>query len=111
MRRALLTEDAIARIECTFSQIASGRVDSNHMAKKRGLIANRVAHAPAHAPLADNFVHVFVDDQNLFWGITNDIYGKGYRMDFGRLLLETARGADGMARGVKTVIRRAKLTP
>lgn len=47
--------------------------------EKRGLIIDRTARAPAHAVLADPGVHVFVDDQNLFWGITNDVYGKGYR--------------------------------
>jgi uncharacterized LabA/DUF88 family protein len=76
--------------------------DKGQNKQKRGLIADRIARAPAHAPLVDNGVHVFVDDQNLFWGITNDVYGKGYRMDFGRLLLETARGPDGQPRPVRT---------
>lgn len=71
------------------------------MSKKRGLMAQRAARAPDHQPLADEGVHVFVDDQNLFWGITNDVYGKGYRMDFGRLLLETAKGPQGHARPVR----------
>lgn len=70
--------------------------------KKRGLMSDRIARAPPHGPLGDPGVHVFVDDQNLFWGITNDIYGKDYRLDFGRLLLETARGQDGRPRPVKT---------
>jgi hypothetical protein len=70
--------------------------------KKRGLMSERTARAPAHGDLADPGVHVFVDDQNLFWGITNDVYGKDYRLDFGRLLLETARGPDGKPRPVKT---------
>jgi hypothetical protein len=70
--------------------------------KKRGLMSDRIARAPAHGVLADSGVHVFVDDQNLFWGITNDSRGKDYRLDFGRLLLETARGVDGKARPVKT---------
>ncbi|MET3595967.1 uncharacterized LabA/DUF88 family protein [Mesorhizobium shonense] len=74
------------------------------MAKtKKGLMEDRTARAPAHAALADPGVHVFVDDQNLFWGITNDArYGKSYRMDFGRLLLETAKGPDGRARPVRS---------
>jgi uncharacterized LabA/DUF88 family protein len=72
------------------------------MGKKRGLISKRMASAQAHAALVDPGVHVFVDDQNLFWGITNDIYGKGYRMDFGRLLLETARGPDAKPRPVRS---------
>src|SRR2546422_95963 len=29
----------------------------------------RTGTAPAHAPLANNLVYVFVDDQNLFYGI------------------------------------------
>lgn len=44
-----------------------------------------------------------MDDQNLFYGITNDSqFGRGYRIDFGRLLLETARGADGKPRPVRS---------
>jgi hypothetical protein len=71
------------------------------MAKKRGLMAQRIARAPAHGTLSDPGVHIFVDDQNLFWGITNDKYGKGYRMDFGRLALTAARGPDGHARPIR----------
>jgi len=69
-------------------------------AKKRGLMANRMPLAPAHGNLAHPSVHVFVDDQNLFWGITNDKYGKGYRLDFGRLLVESVRDEKGRARPV-----------
>jgi hypothetical protein len=87
-------------MEAAFSAATADRADSK-MAKKRGLMAQRIARAPAHGTLADPGVHVFVDDQNLFWGITNDVYGKGYRMDFGRLLLETARGPQGHARPVR----------
>lgn len=54
--------------------------------------------APVHGHLANSKVHVFVDDQNLFWGIVNDRYGKGFRIDFGRLLLETCRDEKGTAR-------------
>ncbi|GGF24411.1 hypothetical protein GCM10011321_14740 [Youhaiella tibetensis] len=35
---------------------------------KQGKIIERTARAPAHKELANNNVHVFVDDQNLFWG-------------------------------------------
>jgi len=45
---------------------------------------------------------VFVDDQNLFWGIVNREFGIGYRIDFGRLLLELARDPQGNLRPVKT---------
>ncbi len=58
--------------------------------------------APAHQALANNLVHVFVDDQNLFWGIVNDERGISFRIDFGRLLLAASRDVNGKARGVKT---------
>jgi hypothetical protein len=43
---------------------------------------------------------VFVDDQNLFYGITNDRYGPGFRIDFGRLLLQACRRDGGITRSV-----------
>ena len=58
--------------------------------------------APPHPPLINGRVHVFVDDQNLFYGIVNQHRGPGYRFDFGRLLLAAARDAAGNARGVGT---------
>jgi uncharacterized LabA/DUF88 family protein len=58
--------------------------------------------APSHGTLANNLVHVFVDDQNLFWGIVNKQEGISYRLDFGRLLLAAARNSAGEARGVKS---------
>lgn len=58
--------------------------------------------ASAHQCLANNKVDVFVDDQNLFWGIDNKQEGRGYRIDFGRLLLATSRESAGNARGVGT---------
>lgn len=67
----------------------------------RGLMAQRTARAPAHQPLLDPGVHIFVDDQNLFWGITNDVYGKGYRMDFGRLALAAAKDTNGNTRPIR----------
>ena len=69
---------------------------------KRGFMEDRVARAAPHGDLADPGVHVFVDDENLFWGITKDVYGKSYRIDFGRLLLATAKDASEKARPVKT---------
>jgi hypothetical protein len=69
------------------------------MTKKRA-IATLVAGAPEHMQLVDNRVHVFVDDQNLFYGITNNSFGKGFRIDFGRLLLEACKGPDGKPRAV-----------
>lgn len=65
---------------------------------KMGPVTVRTGRAPTHRPLSNDAVHVFVDDQNLFFGIVNDRYGKGFRIDFGRLLLEAARAADGHAR-------------
>tara|TARA_R110002049_G_scaffold256356_1_gene431809 strand:- start:325 stop:909 length:585 start_codon:yes stop_codon:yes gene_type:complete len=61
----------------------------------------RIGRATAHAPLINNNVHIFVDDQNLFYGIRNSPEGgPGYRIDFGRLLLEICRDTNGSARGV-----------
>ena len=62
----------------------------------------RHGQAKAHSQLANDFIHVFVDDQNLFWGIVNREFGIGYRIDFGRLLLELARDPQGNLRPVKT---------
>ena len=58
--------------------------------------------APPHGVLANEMVHVFVDDQNLFWGIVNREYGISFRIDFGRLLLELSRSKSGQLRPVKT---------
>lgn len=65
-------------------------------------IQTRVAKAPGHKELANSKVHVFVDDQNLFWGIVNEQYGPDFRLDFGNLLMMAARRSDGTARGVDT---------
>lgn len=62
----------------------------------------RVGKATPHGKLANNFVHIFVDDQNLFWGIVNQQYGPSYRMDFGRLLLELSRDPTGKCRPVRS---------
>jgi uncharacterized LabA/DUF88 family protein len=71
-------------------------------ARRPGATTIRVGKAPPHGKLANPMVHVFVDDQNLFWGIVNDHYGPGFRIDFGKLLLAAARGTDGQARFVQT---------
>jgi len=62
----------------------------------------RTGRASDHGELVDDRVHVFVDDQNLFWGIVNNDYGPAFRIDFGELLLNAARGSDGRSRGVAT---------
>lgn len=71
---------------------------------KKGPLAiqSRVARAPEHKELVNNMVHVFVDDQNLFWGIVNENYGADFRLDFGNLLMMAARNKDGIGRGVST---------
>jgi uncharacterized LabA/DUF88 family protein len=60
----------------------------------------RVGRAQAHQPLIDNRVHVFVDDQNLFYQIVNHEIGKSFRVDFGRLLLEVCKDTNGLTRSV-----------
>ena len=61
----------------------------------------RNARAPDHGNLHDNRVHVFVDDQNLFWGIVNQQYGPGFRIDFGRLLVMACQDSNKQSRFVK----------
>ena len=60
----------------------------------------RVGRAAPHGNLANPQVHVFVDDQNLFYGITNSTKDRRFRIDFGRLLLEVCRDSNGAPRGV-----------
>lgn len=58
--------------------------------------------APAHGELVDGNVHVFVDDQNLFWGIVNRELGPGFRIDFGNLLTAACKDEAGQPRFVKS---------
>jgi uncharacterized LabA/DUF88 family protein len=62
----------------------------------------RIGRAKQHGALVNDFVHVFVDDQNLFWGIVNYQYGINYRIDFGKLLIEVSKDVEGKPRGVKS---------
>ena len=62
----------------------------------------RVGRAKPHGKLANELVHVFVDDQNLFYGIVNDGAGRGYRIDFGKLLTEVSKNAAGETRSTKS---------
>ena len=62
----------------------------------------REGRAPQHAELVSEHVHVFVDDQNLFWGIVNQRYGPAFRIDFGRLLTKASRDTTGNTRFVKS---------
>jgi hypothetical protein len=79
---------------------AMARAKSKNVKVQGGKETFRVGRASSVPTLIDNKVHVFVDDQNLFYGITNHEKGKGYRIDFGRLLLEVCRDSNGTARGV-----------
>lgn len=58
--------------------------------------------AKAHGELVTQSVHVFVDDQNLFYGIHNGQSDRSYRIDFGRLLMAAARDDKGNHRFVKS---------
>lgn len=60
----------------------------------------RTGRATAHGELANGVVHVFVDDQNLYYGIKNSENDKRYRIDFGRLLLEVAKDSSGNTRAI-----------
>lgn len=62
----------------------------------------RPGSAKPHAELVDNKVHVFVDDQNLFYGIVNEQMGPGFRIDFGRLLSAACLDEKGQPRFVKS---------
>ena len=62
----------------------------------------RDGRAPQHKELHSKQVHVFVDDQNLFWGIVNHQYGRGFRIDFGLLLTRASRDTTGNTRFVKS---------
>jgi hypothetical protein len=63
--------------------------------KKKGSLAVqplvRPGAAKAHGSLVDDSVHVFVDDQNLFWGLLNDGRSRAYRIDFGRMLTSASK--------------------
>ena len=62
----------------------------------------RPGSAKPHGELVDEFVHIFVDDQNLFWGALNSGQSRSYRVDFGRLLTTASKDANGKARYVKS---------
>jgi uncharacterized LabA/DUF88 family protein len=70
--------------------------------RKQNEFTIRPGLAKPHGELVNNSVHVFVDDQNLFWGAVNDGQGHSYRIDFGRLLTAACRGEDGKSRFVKS---------
>ena len=72
------------------------------LSKNQGQIQIRTGRAKEHGELVNDLVHVFVDDQNLFWGIVNDSYGPHFRIDFGKLLIQAAKTSAGHTRGVRS---------
>ncbi|MFY2595426.1 NYN domain-containing protein [Achromobacter xylosoxidans] len=62
----------------------------------------RPGSAKSHGELANQSVHIFVDDQNLFYGIQGATEDRGYRIDFGRLLAAAAKDSSGKDRFVKS---------
>jgi uncharacterized LabA/DUF88 family protein len=77
------------------SQIASTPKRSNQLTA-------RTARAPAHKPLVNDDVHIFVDDQNLFWGIVNSLADKSFRLDIGLLALMAAKSSLDNTRVIKS---------
>ena len=70
--------------------------------KNNSQIITRTAKAPEHKPLANNNVHIFVDDQNLFWGIVNSLADKSFRIDIGLLALNAAKSSLGVTRVIRS---------
>jgi hypothetical protein len=70
--------------------------------KSKAVAHPRIGRAQAHKPLVNEMVHIFVDDQNLFWGIVNDRNDRSFRVDFGQLLTEVSRDTDGRRRAIKS---------
>ena len=83
-------------------------VPCHHLVEKKCTVENtpdttvRQGTAPPHQPLVNDLVHIFVDDQNLFWGIVNDQRGISFRIDFGQLLIEVCKNQQGVSRGVRS---------
>ncbi|WP_297902544.1 NYN domain-containing protein [Metallibacterium sp.] len=77
-------------------------MSSKKKAKKTIEPSIRLGSARSHAELTNDFVHIFVDDQNLFWGVLNSGQSFGYRVDFGRLLTAASKDKDGKTRFVKS---------
>lgn len=62
----------------------------------------RIGRAKPHSTLKNEMVHVFVDDQNLFYGIVNERGDRSYRIDFGDLLSEVSKGPNGKPRAIRS---------
>lgn len=69
---------------------------------KPALPVVRLGGADPHQPLKNNMVHLFVDDQNLFWGMVNDEAGHSFRIDFGELAEEVAKDGKRQMRAVRS---------
>ncbi len=80
--------------------MTSTRGSGKTKTKKAPLAFIRPGCARPHGTLVDDRVHVFVDDQNLFWGLVNASQGSAYRIDFGRLLTAASKAEDGRSRFV-----------
>jgi hypothetical protein len=70
--------------------------------KSGNQVTLRTARAPSHNTLANDNVHIFVDDQNLFWGIVNSLQDKSFRVDIGLLALLAAKASNGSTRVIKS---------
>ncbi len=79
------------KLERQYKSIARTRSILSAAESEKALIPK----APDHKPLVNNLVHVFVDDQNIFWDIVNNHSGIGYRIDFGKLLLAASDNERG----------------
>ena len=105
MGGALTLRKGRLKISKAFSDDFEEKIKERIMANKKStkdVPAQSYGKAPAHGELANNKVHIFVDDQNLFYGITNQIGNRGYRIDFGRLLTYAAKDFLNKDRFVKT---------
>ncbi len=82
--------------------VKMARRNRRRKSKQQGVsgIENRTGKAKPHDDLVSGKVHLFADDQNLFFGIINQQHGKDFRIDFGELMLVAARDSAGKTRGV-----------
>ena len=80
----------------------AGKNRNTSSSRSTNAVTNRTARAPVHKPLANTNVHIFVDDQNLFWGIVNSLRDKSFRLDIGILTLSAAKSSSGSTRFIKS---------
>ena len=96
-RFSTLNKDGSMKRPARGSKKTAGKMKS-----KTPVPAIRQGGAPPHQSLINNMVHIFVDDQNLFWGMVNDEGGHSFRIDFGELAMEVAKDAKRQQRSVRT---------